>query len=204
MNKNISTILLAIAVAILYVLHFVDCKTTCPAVAKTNTETPFALQPDSSIANFPVAYVNLDSLLFSYTLYNELKQAHEAKYQSSEAHYKKEAETLQKDIYQFQENAQKGLMTRADAQIQEKELQRRQQELMQLEQSLSEDLMRKEEQMQKRIYDSIQVVLNDFNADKRFRLILNNAFGNSLLSADNALNITDTILVLLNDKHKAE
>jgi len=64
--------------------------------------------------------------------------------------------------------------------------------------------MRKEEQMQKRIYDSIQVVLNDFNADKRFRLILNNAFGNSLLSADNALNITDTILVLLNDKHKAE
>ena len=54
--------------------------------------------------------------------------------------------------------------------------------------------------MQKQIYDSIQLVLKQYNANGRYRMIMNNAFGNSLLNADGVDNITDSITVILNSR----
>lgn len=200
MNKLsiIINAILAGAIALLFVLHFNGKQTTVTATSAP--ASPFAGQSVGSSESFPVAYINLDSLLLNYRLYNKLKAAHEANYKASEGRFQGQAEALQQDVAKYQENAQKGLMTRAEMQAKETDLQGRQQQLMQLEQQLSQELAAKEEAVQKQIYDSLQSVLKTFNATGRYRMIMNNAFGNSLLNADGVDNITDTITVILNDR----
>ncbi len=200
MNKLsiIINAILAGAVALLFVLHF-NGKQPATSVS-TDATSAFAGQSLGSSESFPVAYINLDSLLLNYRLYNKLKAAHEANYKASEGRFQGQAEALQQEAAQYQDRAQKGMMTRAEMQAKETELQGRQQQLMQLEQQLSQELAAKEEAVQKQIYDSLQSVLKTFNATGRYRMILNNAFGNSLLNADGVDNITDTITVMLNER----
>ena len=199
MNKPsiIINIALAGAIALLYVLHFKG-KSSCTS-APANTIAAPAFVSDSA-GNFPVAYVNLDSLLLNYRYYNKLKSEHEAKYKASEGRLRGQAEALQQEAALYQDRAQKGTMTRAEMQAKETELQGRQQQLMQLEQQLTQELDAKEQQMQKQIYDSLQLVLKQYNANGRYRMIMNNAFGNSLLNADGVDNITDSITVILNNR----
>lgn len=199
MNKSsiVINITLAGAIALLYVLHFKSKSSCCSAPANTIAAPAFA--PDSS-GKFPVAYVNLDSLLLNYRYYNKLKAEHEAKYKASEGRLRGQAEALQQDVAQYQGRAQNGTLTRAEMQSKETELQSRQQQLMQLEQQLTQELDLKEQQMQKQIYDSIQQVLKLYNANGRYRMIMNNAFGNSLLNADGVDNITDTVTAILNQR----
>lgn len=202
MNKLsiITNAIIVGAIALLYVLHFNGKQTCNPAPAVSTSALSLANDTIDSGSYFPVAYINLDTLLLNYRLYNKLKAEHESKYRAAEGRFQGQAEALQRDAAQYQDRAQKGMMTRAEIQEKETELQDRQQRLTTLEQELSQELAVKEASIQKRIFDSLQNVLKTYNADGKYRMILNNAFGNSLLNADGVHNITDTVTVMLNNR----
>jgi outer membrane protein len=202
---------LAAAVAVLYVLHFSSGKPSkCPVQdAQGQGGAEIFLSADTSAAmaaasGLSIAFVNVDTLLMNYTLYNSLKNEHETSYKASESKFQAQAEKLQRDMIDYQQKAQKGLLTRNEMQVTEEGLNARQQQLMQLEEKLTRDLMAQEEAMQKRIYDSVTAAIQVINSDKKYKLVLNNAFGSNILDADQGLNITAQVSKILEERVAAK
>jgi len=187
--------ILVIAVIVLFLLYSNNNSNSAPAKqAERVADTSVALNaPD-----FKMAYVNLDTVLLNYNLYKELEQKLVTEQKSAERRFQRDASVLQGKVNEYQENAMKGLITRAEAEQTEAKLRQEQQNLMALEQQLNNDLMSREQEMQARLYDSIQKKIKTFNSDKKYSVILNNAFKQSILDAPYATNITDTVLTLLN------
>lgn len=188
--------ILVVAVIVLFLLYSNFGKNTSSIKQDDDTVAPI------NAANFKMAYVNLDTLLLNYTLYIDLQKKLETQHKSAENRLQRDAQVLQQKAVDYQEKAMKGLITRAEAQQTESNLQQEQQNLMELEQQLSNDLMVRDQQMQARLYDSIQKTIKIFNNDKRYSVILNNAFRQSILDAPNATNVTDSILTMLNEPFK--
>jgi len=190
-------IVLAFAIALLFLLHFKG-KSNCTKSSKlTNTNSPVAVNHNS-----PIAYINSDSVLFNYTLYHKLKSELESKQSRLEGDYSRKMKQLETDYYQYQEKAQKNLLTRAEMQQQEMSLQQRQQELGILNQKLTEELSKDEQSMQKQLYDSVKLVTDLYNEEYKFQIIFNSATSVSIITADKSLDITHEITKLLNDRYK--
>lgn len=198
MNKNLIigfNVVLAFAVALLFVLHF-GKKADQPKPSKAS---PFMCQPRGACN---IAYVNIDTLLIHYELYTKLKSQIDEKQGRSEGEYSRKMKQLETDYYNYQEKAQKGLLTRSQMDEHEMRLQQRQQELSQLNQKLSEELAREDQTMQKQIFDSIKSASEAFNFDGRYQVILNNFGGTSIIVANPSLNVTDSIITVLNKRYK--
>lgn len=198
MNNKILTIavaVLAVAVAGIFVMHFACGRAAC---GKKTSAAEIAT-PTGSIS---IAYINSDSLLIHYELYKKLKAEMEEKQTRAEKQLEMQMRDFERDAMDYQNKAQKGLMTRSEMLEKEQGLQARQQQLQQFEQKLNLDLQKEEQQRNAMINDSIKVVIKEFNADKKYKMILNNAFGSTVIDADSTLNITDTILVLINERYK--
>ncbi len=88
--------------------------------------------------------------------------------------------------------------------MQEKEMsfQQRQQELGMLNQKLSEELAQDEQRMQIQLIDSLKIAASIFNEDQHYQMILNNAFGTTVISGNPGLNVTDSIASLMNERYK--
>lgn len=197
MNNKILTALVAVllvAVIALFVMHFTCGKAACHKQGNTAVATQGS--------DFSIAYINSDSLLLHYELYKKLKAEMEDKQSRAEKQYEAQMRDLEKDAYEYQNKAQKGLLTRTEMLETEQGLQARQQQLQQFEQKLTADLQKEEQSRNQMINDSIKAVIKEFNADKKYRMILNNGFGSTVVDADSTLNITDTILVLINERYK--
>lgn len=150
---------------------------------------------------FPVAYIVLDSLMQNYAHYTTLEKQYESLYKREENNLKQQLETLQKEASEFQYNVQNGLITSRNAEIKYAELQQREQQLMQLQQTKSMELARKEAELMSQLLDSVKAVIAVYNADKKFEIILNNASNVNVLYATDQLNITQEILTLMNDRY---
>jgi outer membrane protein len=193
-------VVLAFAVALLFLLHFKGkgqcCKSTKPGMESTAT---VAVNHNSSIA-----YINSDTVLNNYTLYHKLKSEIEAKQSRLEGDYSAKMKKLEGDYYQYQEKAQKNLLTRAEMQQQEMSLQQRQQEMSVLNQKLTEELGKDEQKIQKQLYDSVKLVTDLYNQEYKYQVIFNSSTSVSIITADKSLDITQDIVKLLNKRYKSD
>ncbi len=118
--KNLSLIIngvLAVAVAVLFYLHFTDCK----SCAKGTTSSIGATSGKSGQA---IAYVDIDSLEINYTFFKERKADLEKRQKSIESTLQSEAESLQRAAYDLQQRA--ATITQAEGEaIQEKLMNRK-------------------------------------------------------------------------------
>lgn len=191
--KNISLILnivLIIAVAFLYVDKF-----TGSSEGEIDTET--AAKPGEE-----VVYINLDSLMNSYDLYNELKTELMQEQQKLEANLNSKLKGYQRRAMEFQQKVEKRLVTTKQAEQMQQQLMQEQQDLGQLKDQLQMQLMEKEQEMTKQIYDKLNDYLEKYNNIKKHKVILGNTMGNVVLKADNKLDITNVILKGLNDEYQ--
>lgn len=196
-NKSLT---IAVAILALAVIGMLVMQFTCGRAACNKKTT--AAEVNVSTSGLNIAYINSDSLLIHYELYKKFKAEMEEKQSRAEKQLEIQMRDFEKDAMDYQNKAQKGLMTRTEMLEKEQGLQARQQQLQQFEQKLNLDLQKEEQQRNAMINDSIKVVIKEFNADKQYKLILNNAFGSTVIDADSVLNITDTILVLINERYK--
>jgi Skp family chaperone for outer membrane proteins len=145
-----------------------------------------------------IVFVNLDSLLDGYSLYNELMLDYYAKQDLLESQMQTKYTALERKSYELQEKYEKGLITSAKAQEQQEELYLEQQQLTTWQQEKSQELLEDETGITQRVYDSIQNAIDFYNQNHLHRLILNNSYGGVLLHGDENLNITDTITTIIN------
>lgn len=200
--KNLSLVfngILAVAVVILFVLHFSGEKGgKGEHKNKTTKETT-----TQSEGEFKVAYVLIDSLLANYTLAQELTEELLKNKSALESELSTKGQKLEKKIAEFQNQVQKRLITSWDAQEKEKQLTEEQQVFINLQNDMQNRLMQNEQEMNVRVYETVIDYVDRFNADKGYKLILSQTSGGVLLYADDYMNVTKEVLEGLNAEHVA-
>ncbi len=198
--KNISIILnvvLIIAVTLLYIDRFSGNSDKTDELSVSNTE--------NVVGDIDIVYVNIDSLLNGYDYYNDLKTELLKEQKKLEASLNSKGKSLERKGMEFQQKVENRLVTNNQAQEMQNQLMREQQNLMQLKEQLSRQLGAKEQDMNKSIFEKVNAQLEEYNKKGAHKLILSNTtFGGNILLADDNMNITDIILLRLNESYQAE
>jgi outer membrane protein len=194
--KNLSIVLnviLAIAVVVLYVLHFTDKNSDATSTESATT---------SGQTDLSVAYVNSDSLLSNYDYFSDLEKKFMERRDKLNAEYQNRAEGLQREISDFQNTA--GNMTISQARAVEEDLRKKQQNLMMYQEQLGQQLRREEAEMNSDLYDQVSEYLQEYGKNKNLQLVLTYTKGSGVLYANDSLNITEEVIVGLNETYDKE
>ena len=185
--------LVAIVVLFVMILGQKNCNTA-------NIETTSAEQ--TVAANNSIVYIQLDTLINQYDMYNDLKTEFEGKLASVENELTKKGRALENDYQSFNEKMSKGLLTRSQAEAQGNELQARQQELALLSQEKQMQLTEEESVMINQVMNAIQSYIKEYNKIHNHSLILTTTVAtNNVIDGESSLNITNDIIKGLNQEY---
>ena len=188
---NIVSIL---AIAVLYVLHFAD--------DIRHGSQPVSGDSQVSTVKGDIVFINLDSLVNQYDMYNDLNTELQSKASTIENELNKQSRAFENDVKSYQDKMQKGLLTLSQAQTTEQELAMREQQLRQLAQQRQLEMADETNVMYNKVMDAISTYVSNYNKDKQFALILTTTGAtNTVLGGDQALNITEDILKGLNEEY---
>lgn len=191
MKNNLSIVLnvvLLIAVAVLYVLHF--------SAKPSPEDLGEVVDHSASIGDLSIAYVNSDSLLKNYDFFKALEKQLIAKRDKLTSEYQNRAEGLQKEIANFQSTS--GNMTISQARAVEEDLRNKQQNLMMYQEQLGQQLREEEAKMNTELYDKVSGYLKDYGTNENLKIVLTYTKGSGVLYANEGLDITTQILDGLN------
>lgn len=195
--KNISLIIngiLAVAVIILFVLFF-NLK------SKSDSNQPNATKSSSNISKLPIAYINVDSLLLHYQFAKDANESLIRKQEDSRLRINTMARQLQVEMADFQKKLENNaFLSRDRAQQEQTRLQKKQQELQEMDGNLSKQLVQVQQKMSEQLRDTINKFLKDYNKDGKYAIILSNTSNDNILWADKAYDITSDVTKLLNQR----
>jgi outer membrane protein len=194
----ILNIVLLLAVAALYVLHFTGKEKKGEAVEE------MAGGAIPVINSSGIAFVNFDTILLNYNMFIDLREELASKQRSSEAELTAEGQKFEREAADFQDKVQKGLVTRSRAQEMQQQLIAEQDRLTQLRDDLSLELMEEEQVMNRQVLYSIMEFLEEYNKKHNYQYILSNTLGGALLYANDTLDITANVLKGLNEQYNKE
>ena len=187
-------ILLALAVVALYVLHFTGIGAGKKSSAGINL-------PEGT-ADGSIFYVQIDSVLNNFDMANDLSSELESKFNTSEAEFQSKQKAYQSDVEDYQYKAQRGLITRSEAQNLEQQLYAKQQNLVKLQQDLSQELSEKQAVMNRQVINAIMEYLKKNSANLNYKYVLGTSFGGNILYANDSLDITPHIIKGLNEDYQ--
>ena len=205
--KNLSTIaklsiainvILIIAIAVLFYLHYSSTteSTINKAVAEKSVEATNSMQ---------IAYVNIDSLLLNYKLSEELNDEFLKKQEKIKTDLQKKAEKFQKEATDFQDKVKRGgFLTQQRAEEKKQKLIEKQQKLQNLQNDLGNKLLADQKEMNAQLYNKITTFIAEYNKTHKYKFILSNTTGGTLLYGDQDCNITNEVLYGLNSKYNEE
>ena len=137
-------------------------------------------------------------------MYLDLRGDYEVKAKKVENELTSKGRSLEKDVRDYQDKAQKGLMTRSQMAETEEKLQKQQQTFMQHRDTAMQEMAEEEQVMLNQIHYSIVEYLKEFNKDYRYGMIISTTAAGPILNADPMLDITSVVLKGLNEKYAAE
>ena len=170
---------------------------SCAANGNTNGSQQANAAGETSAAQGSIVYIQLDSLVNQYDMYNDLKSELESKVQAVQEDLTKKGRSFESAVKDFEAKIAKGLLTRSQAEEQQKRLLEREQNLQSLSQQKQMELAEEEAVMMRRVMDAIQTYITKYNQDKNYALILSVP----VLAGDPSLNITQDILKGMNEEY---
>lgn len=191
--KNASLIMnvvLAIAVAVLYYLHFNDRQ---PAAA------PMSAKPAEAKGR-TIVYVNVDSLLTKYDFFKDTQKVLESKRFQLENELATKGRNLQNKVAFFQQRAP--TMTQEQGRATEASLQKEQQDILAYRERAAQNLAAEEQTKNKQLYDQIYDYLKKVNAQNKYEFVLGYTKGGGILFADPSADQTKAILDGLNKEYQ--
>lgn len=189
---SIVNILLILAVAFLLVDKFISGN---KGLTASSTAATTANIPEGSIV-----YINTDSLLSNYGFFKEEAAKLEQKGKEAEASLQARGQALQREFAQAQNRVQTGTLTPRQVQEEEQRLMQKQQSLAAEQERLGQGLMADQQALQGIIQGKLKGILEEVRKEKGYQYILNYAAGTGVLMVDKNLDITSTIVELLNNK----
>ncbi len=195
----IINIVLAVALGVLYFLHF--------QVDAGNTEPVKESHVKAAVSNgteIPIAYVQIDSLLNNMAMFADLNDDLAAKQLKLETSIGTQYQAFQKEVEDYQDKVNKGLLTRREAQELEAQLGLKGQEL-ENQRNISLNELQEEGMVgQNKVINYIMEYLKEYNSDNKFKYIFSYSFGGGLLYASYALDITAEVMDGINQKYAEE
>jgi len=191
----ILNIVLAVAVVALYVLYFTG-------IGSPKKKSAFEGLPAGSANGGSIFYVQIDSVLSNFDMATDLSGELQSKFQASETEFQAKQKAYQDDVNDYQYKAQRGLITRSEAQAAEQELYAKQQNLAKLQQDLSQDLQEKQTVMNSQVINAIMEYLKQNSAQLNYKYVLGTSFGGNILYANDSLDITKNIITGLNANYQ--
>ncbi|MBQ5874333.1 MAG: OmpH family outer membrane protein [Alistipes sp.] len=168
-------------------------KTAAPA-EETQATVAEAVEGD-------LAYVRVDYVLAESEIFKTEGMALQEKTQKAQNSWAQKEKNLQYAATQLQEKYSKGLITTADAQKQQADIEKKianyQTNAQKEAQALDEENLVFSNRSQDLIMRSIQAV----NADKKYKMVVN---ATALLDAAEALDISDAVLAKMNELYAAD
>lgn len=168
---------------------------------------PVCAVEESSLAaaeseRLPIAYINIDSLLMDYVFAQEANEKLMSKQEDARLQLNQKARSLQNDMAEFQRKLDNNaFLSRGRAESEAQRLQKRQQDLQDLEAKLTQDIMLENQNLNLQLRDTLDNFLKVFNADGRYEMILSNTQSDNVLFSKPIYDITQEVVAALNDRY---
>ena len=186
------SIVLFVAVAVLYVLHF----------SGEGKEEHGSLTESKAVAKsggLKIAYVKADSILLNFDMSQDLHDDFTKKQEAYTAEYGVKRQSFEKDAAAFQEKLQRGGFLSEQRAVQERDrLVGMEQEIKKMDQELSNKLGGIQAENNKQILDKLMNYLEELNAQKGYDYVFNAA---NILIGEEADNLTADVLKVLNERY---
>ena len=157
-----------------------------------------ASAPDAR--DLSLAYINSDTLLARYKYYEEVSRKLEARKEKLQQEYARRAEGLQKQFEDYQRTANN--MTIGQARAVEEDLTRKRQNLLQYQETITQELMKEEASITQELYDKVASFLKSYGDKNNLQIVFTYSAGSSLIYANEGLDITEQVIAGLNALHE--
>lgn len=181
---------LAVAIAVLFYLHFSSKKATAP-VSSSNAAV--------AAGNFKIGYFEMDSIENHYEYFKEVRNTLRGKEQDNGRQLAEMKNTFAAKYQELQKSAQG--MSQAELAGKQQELMQMEKTFQNKEQMLNQDLQNESFKRLQEVKKKIEDYLKDYNKDKGFSYIMTNA-PDLIYLKDTAYNITSDLIVGLNSQYK--
>lgn len=189
----ITNVILSVAVIVLFILHF---------TSKTSASDSESVTQGEMAAAGDIVYVQIDSLVNQYDMFNDLKSELESKAQTIQSDLTKRSRAFENDVKDFQQKVQKGLITRSQAETQQQQLAMREQDLQNYANQKQVEMQEEEQVLYRRVFDALNSYLILMNQEKGFAMIISTSSAtNTILLGDSGLDITKMVVTGLNDEY---
>lgn len=193
-SSLIVSIVLFVAIAVLYVLHFTGGEKNTPSGAMISST-------GAGSGDLRIAYVKADSVILNYDMAQDLHDDFTKKQEAYTTEYGTKRQVFEREAAAFQEKLQRGGFLTEERAVQERDrLLGKEQEVLKLDQELSAKLAEIQQQNNQKILDSLLDYLKRYNEKAQYSYILNGA---DVLVGDEAHNITASVLKALNQEYQA-
>ena len=156
---------------------------------------------DSTAVAGSIVYFNIDKVVENYDMANDLRSVVETKVSGIQSEIDRRGNKLQKDVNDFQNKIEKGLLTRSVAEVQQQKLQQQQNDYQQYAMRKQQEMAEEQQVMLNQIMNAIAEYVQEYNATKQYALILTTSgdiLAAPVVTGSPALDITDEILEGLN------
>jgi outer membrane protein len=181
-------VILFIAVAGLYILHFTG--------KKGNGSGKDGASEGVNNSELRIAYIKVDSLIINYDFAQEMHDGFSRQQEAFSREYGEKRTRFESQAASFQEKVQRGgFLTQESAMRERDRLAGEEQQILKLDQELSTKLSQIQADNNKQLLDSLMNYLKIYNKDKKYTYILNSG---DVLIGDEAHNITKEVLTNMN------
>lgn len=185
-----------IATAVLYVLFFTSKSDKSAASASEAVHI--------EAAKGSIVYVQIDSLFNQYDMASDLRSELEGKASVIQKDLEKKGRAFENDAKSFQNQVQKGLLTRSQAETMQNDLLNRQNELQNYQLQKQQEMAEEETVMLNKVMNAIQEYIKKYNAERQYAVILTtSAASTTILDGDSGLDITAEVIEGLNQEYIA-
>ncbi|NDV58383.1 OmpH family outer membrane protein [Bacteroides sp. 519] len=183
--------------AIATILLFAQCSGNAGNTPNTTSSNGAGVSSDMKIA-----FVEIDTLLVQYNFWNDLNMAMVQKEENVRATLNQEARKLEKEMQEFQRKVENNAFVSRERYEQEQaRIIKKQQDLQNLQNRLSEELATENQKNNLMLRDSINSFMKEYIKDHPYNMIISNTGFDNLLYADPKHNITQEIVEGLNKKY---
>lgn len=177
-------------------LALISCDTQ-----RNGAETTETANESQEVVAHDLAYVQVEAVLSQSDLYLKEGVALKEKTEKAQQSWARKEQNFSYEMAQLQEKYQKGLITTANAQSTEQDIQRRVAAYQSQAQKEAQTLDEENFVFSNRAQDLLRRAVQSLNSDGRYKMIVN---ANALIEADSTLDITPAVLQEVNRLYALE
>ncbi len=151
---------------------------------------------------YVIVFIDTDSLVSRYKFFTDGNEKMIRVERNMRNKYEAKAKKLKREYEEYMRQGNAGLLTHKQMQDTEASLTEQQQKLVELDKTMSEQLIMQKQLLNKQINDTVASFIEAYRIEKGYTYILQKQTLNGVLSGDPALDVTEDVINRLNAKYE--